>query len=100
MVIFTDESADLVGHPEQLFPLLPIKCDRESPQSVNRKPTLLADLERHLPSGFLQGFVLGTKPLNFCFQIFIGCHVITDSTTLSPAMKRLALRRHRSKTGL
>src|ERR1019366_1135853 len=41
----------------------------------------LADLEGHLAScRFLQRLVLGTKPLDLRFQIFVGCHVITDST--------------------
>ena len=71
-VIFPNEVADLVGHPEQLSPLLFIKRDREAPKPVYGQTTLLANLQRHLPScRFLQCFVLGTKPFNLCFQIFV-----------------------------
>jgi len=33
-VVFTDEVADLVGHPHELFPLLSIKRDREAPKNA------------------------------------------------------------------
>jgi len=77
MVILTDEGTDLVGHPQELFPLLSLEGDGKAPQAVNGQSTLLAHFQPHLPSRrFLQRFVLGPKPLNFFFQIFVGWHVL------------------------
>lgn len=34
-VIFTNERADFIGQPEQLFPLFLIERHRESPQAID-----------------------------------------------------------------
>jgi hypothetical protein len=75
MIVLRDEAADFVGHAEEFFPLLPVKCYGKAPQAVNRKGSFLADFQRHLPARPLQTFIFGSKPLEFCLQIvFFVCH--------------------------
>ena len=46
-VIGADEGADVVGHVEQLGPLLVVEGHREAAEAVDRHAALFADLERH-----------------------------------------------------
>src|SRR5580658_9685400 len=72
VLILADESPDLVGHAQELLPLLPIERDREASHAVDRKSALLAHLEIDAPAcWFLQCLVLRAKPLDLSFQIFI-----------------------------
>src|SRR5712692_11459671 len=76
-VIFGDEVADLVRHPQELLPLFSIKGDRKASQPVYGQTALLAHLQRYLPARrLLQCFILGTKPLDLCLQFLFRCHEI------------------------
>src|SRR4051794_17084158 len=66
-VVLLNESLDLVGGYEELFPLFFIECDGKAAQAVNRNSALLTDFEGHLSAqGSLQGRILGLESLNFC----------------------------------
>jgi hypothetical protein len=74
-VIFADETADLLGHPHQFFPLLAIERNGEASEPVNGEPALLADFHGNLaPSGLLEGLILSTQSFNLGLQFFFRCH--------------------------
>src|SRR5687767_15126713 len=63
-VVRRDERPDLVGHVEQLRPLLLVERHGKSSEPVDREATLLADLERYpTRRTLLQRRVLLPQPL-------------------------------------
>jgi hypothetical protein len=74
-VILADKTADLLGHPQEFFPLLAIERNREASEPVNGEPALLTDFHGNLAaSGLLERLILSAKPLNLCLQFFFRCH--------------------------
>src|SRR5215210_1540343 len=71
-IILTDKCADLVGHRQQLRPLLLVQRHREAPEPVNGNSTLLAHLEADRASALVfQPFVFRFEPFELGFQILI-----------------------------
>src|SRR5215510_13214146 len=71
-LVLLDELADLVGHSEQLRPLLLVQGDRETAQAVHRHAALLAHLETDAAAALaLQLLVLRPQPFDFGLQVFI-----------------------------
>src|SRR5581483_12401264 len=71
-LVVLDEGADLVGHVEQLGPLLLVERDRKSSESVDGDAALVGDLERGPTRGtFLQSFVFRAQALELGFQILV-----------------------------
>src|ERR1041384_2425639 len=63
-VVVADERADVVGHVEQLRPLLLVEGHREASEAVDRDAALLADLQRDALRGrALQALVLRAQLL-------------------------------------
>ena len=74
-VVLTDETADLLRYPQELFPLLAIERNGKASEPVNGEPALLADFHGNLaPSGLLEGLILSAQSFNFSFQFFFRCH--------------------------
>src|SRR5262249_6242528 len=74
-LVLLDVDSVLVGHVEQLRPLLLVERHREPPETVDRDAALLGDLERAGSAGrlvALQLLVLGAEPLELCFEIVVG----------------------------
>ena len=72
-LVFRNESADLVGHVEQLGPLLLVERHREAAEAVHRDPSLLRHLERRRPAALLlEALVLGAQALKLHLQIVVG----------------------------
>src|SRR5262249_62248836 len=68
-IVRLDEGADVVGHLEELGPLLLVEGDRKPAESVDGDPTLLADLQRLAARGLgLQRGVLLLTSLELCLQ--------------------------------
>src|SRR2546426_7351769 len=74
-VVFLDERPDLVGHGQQLRPLLLVERDREAAEAIDRHAALLADLEVDAATTLaLEAFVFGFELLELGPQIFV-CHL-------------------------
>src|SRR5688572_10942924 len=72
-VVRLEERPDLVGHVEQLDPLLLVERHGKPTKSVDGQAALLADLERHPSRDTLfQGGVLFAQSLELCFEFVVG----------------------------
>src|SRR5438105_3650310 len=71
--VLFDELADLVGHVEQLGPLLLVERHREAAQTVYRNASLLTDLEScGAAARTFQPLVFGLQTLELGFQVLVG----------------------------
>src|ERR1017187_7163456 len=74
-VVFLDECPKLVGHGEQLRPLLLVERDRKAAEAVHRHAALLADLETDAATMLtLEALVLSLETFQFRFQVLV-CHL-------------------------
>src|SRR5258706_12793063 len=71
-VVLLEEGANLVGHREQLLPLLLVERDRKASQPVDRHAAFLAHLQADAaPALRLQPLVLRLQPLELRPQILV-----------------------------
>jgi hypothetical protein len=71
-IVLLEERADVVGHRQELLPLLLVERYGKSPQSIHGHATLLAHFQAHASTALaLEPFVLRLEPLEFGFQIFV-----------------------------
>src|SRR2546425_10440084 len=74
-VVLLDECANLVGHGQQLRPLLLVERDREAAEAIDGHAALLADLEVGAATTLgLEPFVFRFELLELGLQIFV-CHL-------------------------
>src|SRR6185312_8384303 len=70
-----DEAPDVVGHVEELDPLLLVERHREAAHAVDRHRALFADLERDALAGArLERLVFLLQLLQLSLQLFFGGH--------------------------
>src|SRR5215203_1729690 len=71
-LVVLDEGTNLVGHRQELCPLLFIQGDREASESIHGDAALLAHLQAHTASALaLERFVLGLQPLQLGLEVLI-----------------------------
>src|SRR5579872_6704924 len=65
VIVFLDEPADLVGHSQELLPLLAVQGDGKAAQPIDGKGAFLADLHSHLAARPLERLVFGAEAFQF-----------------------------------
>src|SRR2546428_9310844 len=69
--VLADEGAQLVGHVEELLPLLLVEGHREAAETVDRNAALLAHLDAHAAVGRSpEAIDLGLRTLELCLLVF------------------------------
>src|SRR5205085_965116 len=71
-IVLFHERADVIGHREQLRPLLLVQGHGKAAQPVYRYAALLAHAEaRGAIASALELFVLGTQPVELSLHVFV-----------------------------